>query len=155
VGVASRNIPSEALREAARRPDVVAAMKRFYEETDRLIAGHAPTCWNKGECCRFGEFGHRLYVTALEVCYYLAMGDLPESPVAETCPHACDGKCHTRDRRPLGCRVFFCDPAAQHWQGSLTEARLGRLRELHEQLEVSYFYVDWLTVLRAICVDDH
>ena len=155
MGLMNEHIPVDALRQAAERPKVVDAMKRFYAETDRLIAEHAPTCWNKGECCRFGEFGHRLYVTALEVCYYLAVGDLPESPTAETCPHAYEGRCHARDRRPLGCRVFFCDPAAQGWQGPLTEERLGRLRELHEQLAVPYFYVDWLTVLRAICVDDH
>ena len=154
MGMAGRDIPLEALREAARRPDVVAAMSRYYEETDRLIAQHAPTCKNKGECCRFGEFGHRLYVTTLEVCYYLALGETAGPPTSDTCPHACDGRCDTRDRRPLGCRVFFCDPSDRSWQGPLTEERLLRLRELHDQLGVPYFYADWMTVLRARGGDD-
>lgn len=153
MGLANGHIPVDALLEAAKRPDVVAAMKDFYEETDRLIAEHAATCWNKGNCCRFGEFDHRLYVTALEVCYYLASGRLPIPPTTDACPHAYDGKCHARERRPLGCRVFFCDPAAQEWQGPLTEERLRCLRQLHEQLGVPYFYADWMAVLGALRVD--
>ena len=144
------DIPVAALLAAAQRPEVVAAMRAFFTEADREIAARPATCWNKGECCRFGQFGHRLYVTALEVCYYLAGGDRPGPVTDDTCPHAVGGKCHARDHRPLGCRIFYCDPAAQAWQGPLTEARLARLRELHRELDVPYLYADWLTVLRAI-----
>ena len=188
-------IPLTALVKASRRPEVVAAMRAFYAEVDRDIARQPGTCWNKGECCQFGRFGHRLYVTALEVCYYLAgvdqgnrlkrfpcsrgepqaaplyakrqgsvRADSPEPAMhrngetcntrtqnlQDACPHAYGGKCHVRDHRPLGCRVFFCDPNAQPWQGPLTEERLARLRTLHDELDVSYFYADWITVLQAI-----
>ena len=136
-------------------------MDELYAEVAARIVEHAPTCWNKGECCRFGEFGHRLYVTTLEVAYYLA-NQAGSSVVSiqdprslslletETCPHAHDGKCHARDGRPLGCRVFYCDPQARDWQGPLTETYLQRLRALHEELGVTYFYADWLAVLRAL-----
>jgi hypothetical protein len=150
------DIPVTALREAAGRPEVVAAVRQLYDEADRRIAAQSPVCWNKGECCRFGQFGHRLYVTALEVVYYLATAEQCASPEGEArvtedaCPHARDGKCHARPRRPLGCRVFYCDPAAQHWQGPLTEEMLARLQRLHEELQVPYFYADWMTVLRAL-----
>ena len=153
MGLTSEHIPVDALLEAAQRSEVVAAMQDFYEETDRLIAEQAATCWNKGNCCRFGEFEHRLYVTALEVCYYLANGGLPAPPTLDACPHAYDGKCHARDRRHLGCRVFFCDPSAQDWPAPLTEKRLQRLRQLHERVGIPYFYADWMTVLRAFCTD--
>ncbi len=150
------DIPITVLREAAGRPEIVAAVRQLYDEADRRIAAHLPVCRNRGECCRFGEFGHRLYVTALEVVYYLASADQgadAEGPLPVTqdaCPHARDGVCHARPRRPLGCRVFYCDPASQHWQGPLTEEMLARLQRLHEEFQVPYFYVDWLTVLRAL-----
>jgi len=135
---------------AAGRPDVLAAMRTFFEDVDRRINALPGTCWNRGLCCRFGEYGHRLFVTALEVCYYLACGPAPRGISADSCPHAHGGICHARDRRPLGCRIFFCDPAAQEWQGPLTEDLLARLRALHVELDVPYFYADWMAVLRAL-----
>ncbi len=144
------DICAKDLIEGSRRPDVVEAMREFYAQADRQIAEKPATCWNHGDCCRFTQFGHRLYVTALEVCYYLATGDSPPPVVGDTCPHAIEGKCHARERRPLGCRIFFCDPLAQAWQGPFTEERLAALRELHDKLSVRYFYADWMDVLRAL-----
>ena len=79
-----------------------------------------------------------------------ALGDPPELITADACPHARDGRCHARDRRPIGCRIFYCDPDAQEWQGPLTEAVLAQLRDLHERFEVPYFYADWMAALKAI-----
>jgi hypothetical protein len=168
----SGDIPIQSLRDAAHRPDVLEAMHTFYAEADHRIAAHNPTCWNRGACCHFGEYGHRLYVTALEVAYYLALQPslapsratgsgqsptlVPTLPVltppitADACPHAHDGQCHARDCRPLGCRIFYCDPNAQHWQGPLTEQCLEELKRLHWELGVPYFYADWMTVLRSL-----
>jgi hypothetical protein len=204
----SNDIPIDAVRQAACRPEVLEAMQSFYEEVGRRIAAEKPTCWNRGACCRFGEYGHRLYVTALEVAYYLAWesrealkgpglvagerkppvandASQPESPeraaeaislplanpsanpslalehgsrnpslalgaLTDACPHAYDSQCHARDRRPLGCRIFYCDPNAQGWQGPLTEECLQELKRLHWELDVPYFYADWMTVLRCL-----
>ena len=140
---------ASALRAASFRPDLVSAMQAFYEETERLIADRRPMCWNKGVCCNFTRLGSRLFVTALEVSYYLAAHQVP-TVRGDVCPHAYDGACHVRDHRPLGCRVYHCDPHAQDWQGPLTEERLARLRALHEKLRVTYFYADWLRILRAL-----
>ena len=145
-----QDTPINVLFEAARRPEVVEAMRAFYEQLDHRITEKGATCWNKGECCQFGRFGHRLYVTALEVCYYLAKGGTPPTVTDDACPHAQEGRCHARDRRPLGCRIFYCDPRAQQWQGPLTEDQLAQLRVLHHELDVPYFYADWLVVLRAL-----
>ncbi len=143
-------LPIAVWREAAQRADVAEAMRRFYEEVDRRVAAHGATCWNRGECCRFGQYGHRLYVTSLEVAYYLTGGPAANPAGTDACPHARDGCCHVRDLRPMGCRVFYCDPAAQEWQGPLTEELLAELRRLHEQLDVPYVYVDWIAALRAM-----
>ena len=144
------DISVAALREAACRPEVVQAMRAFYADADGLIARQPGSCSSCGDCCRFGEHGHRLCVTALEVCYYLAGGESVPSMTADACPHAVDGACRARARRPLGCRIFYCDPCAESWQGPLTEQLLARLRDLHEELGVPYFYADWVTVLRSI-----
>ncbi len=145
-----RHIPVASLRASSHREEVIAALRTFYAEADEGIRGYGAVCHNRGQCCRFGQYGHRLYVTALEVCYYLS-GEVPAvSFIGDVCPHAYDGKCHIRDRRPLGCRIFYCDPRAQGWQGPFSELLLARLRSMHEGLGVPYFYADWMTILRAI-----
>ncbi len=144
------DIPIADLHRAAGRPEVVAAVRTFHAETDALVAAHHAICRNRGDCCRFARFGHRLYVTAIEVAYYLATGPIPSGASDDVCPHARDGACHARDRRFTGCRIFYCDPAARPWQGPLTEERLARLRRLHDELAVPYFYADWMTVLQAL-----
>jgi len=138
------------LREAAKHPDLVERMRLFYAETNRRIGEHSPTCWNRGNCCFFGQFGHRLYVTALETAYYLSADEPVPEIAADACPYAFEGKCHMRDHRPLGCRIYFCDPDAQDWQGPMSEDRLALLRTLHEQFEIPYFYADWMCVLRTL-----
>lgn len=139
-----------AAAEAAQHDGPRQAMRAFFDRVDARIAGLPGTCWNKGDCCRFGVYGHRLYVTALEVAYYLAMGEAGSPTEGDACPHARDGKCHARERRPLGCRIFYCDPAAAEWQGPLTEEMLVELRRMHADLGVPYFYADWMAILAMI-----
>ena len=147
-------IPIDSLLSAAQREDVREAMRAFYDEADRRIAALPHTCWNKGECCQFGQFGHRLYVTTLEAAYFMATAPDPGRPfpviTEDTCPCAHDGQCNARDRRPLACRIFYCDPAARDWQGPLTEELLTQLRKMHGALDVPYVYADWMQVLRTI-----
>jgi len=143
-------LPIDVWREAAQRADVIEAMHRFYLEVTRRVAAHGATCWNRGACCRFGQYGHRLYVTSLEVAFYLSGGCEADPADTDACPHARDGRCHVRDLRPMGCRVFYCDPGAQEWQGPLTEELLAKLRRLHEQLDVPYAYVDWIAALQSL-----
>ncbi len=138
------------LRRAASRSDVITAMTAFYARADALIADQPGTCWNKSECCHFGQFGHRLYVTALEVCYYLAHVSNLDPAAEDSCPHAVGGRCQVRPFRPLGCRIFYCDPKAAGWQGPATEALLDELKALHQRLDVPYFYVDWMAVLSIV-----
>jgi len=146
-------ISIEMLYEIAAREDVIGAMREFFEAVDKDIAVRGALCTNRGACCRFGEFGHRLYVTTLEVVYFLAKHPLCLPVTGDVCPHAIDGSCHARDGRPLGCRVFYCDPNAQDWQGPLTEEMLARLRDMHIRLNVPYVYQDWLNILRRVADD--
>ena len=103
-----------------------------------------------GKCCHFGQFGHRLYVTTLEAAYFLTGGGPPQRIKSDVCPHLIDGKCLARDRRTLACRVFYCYPKAQEWQGPSTEEFHTRLRLLHNKFNVHYSYADWIIVLKAL-----
>jgi len=58
--------------------------------------------------------------------------------------------CNAREHRPLGCRIFFCDPTAQSWQPGEYEAGLDRLKRLGEELGLDYRYVEWLGALREV-----
>jgi hypothetical protein len=49
--------------------------------------------------------------------------------------------------RPLGCRIYFCDQAAQGWQQDLSETLLARIRGLHDRFEVEYRYGEWRSML--------
>jgi hypothetical protein len=144
------HIPVAAIEAASLREDCLDAVRELCIQVDRQIASYAPRCRNRGLCCRFGQFGHRLYVTTLEASYYLAVHGPPPGISEDACPHAYDGRCHVREARPFGCRIFHCDPEASLWQGPLTESCLARLRVLHTELAVPYVYADWMTVLDAL-----
>lgn len=140
----------EAVEAAARRSDVIEAMYRFLARVDGLVASRQPTCWNRAACCHFDVYGHRLYVTTLEAAYFVHDMQTPRPVTGGSCPYAQDGRCRARPARPMGCRVFFCDPRAEHWQGPLSEQLLAELRGLHAKLQVPYHYAEWLSVLRSL-----
>src|SRR5689334_7739520 len=47
-------------------------VRELYERLDTEITGRKPLCINRGDCCKFDSYGHRLYVTAVELEYFLA-----------------------------------------------------------------------------------
>lgn len=142
-------LPVERIRALAADREFLAAMHEFYAKLDRSVAAHRPVCRNRGVCCRFGEFGHRLYVTPLELAFFAAETEplRPVPPAAAACPYQLEGLCDARSGRPMGCRIFFCESAGQGWQENLTESALGELRDLHERFDVPYAYVEWLDAL--------
>jgi len=146
----NQDLPIEALVEASKNIELMRRMTQLFDDLAEDIAQRPGVCRQRGICCQFdARHGHCLYVTALEVCFYLAQrAPLPAN--SNFCPHLIDGLCSVRDVRPLGCRVYYCDPAAQDWQGPVTETYLARLRALHVEFAVPYFYADWLVVLEAL-----
>lgn len=142
-------LPLEEVRRCASHAVFVETVRDLYADLDAQIAARRPVCSNRGACCRFGEFGHRLFVTPIEVAYFLATaeGPVPRSEASQTCPYQRGGLCTARVGRPAGCRIFFCDPDARSWQGPLTEATLARLKDLHERFNLPYAYLDWMQAL--------
>jgi Fe-S-cluster containining protein len=62
----------DAVMQAATHPDLPAAVARVYENLQREIDARKPVCTASGRCCRFEEFGHRLYVTTIELAAFVA-----------------------------------------------------------------------------------
>ncbi len=137
--------------KAAKRPAVSAALHDLYAQLDAAVADRAPTCWSSGKCCSFDAYGHRLYVTALEIAWMLPSVPLPPTlpPLTGPCVFQVDRLCSVHRLRPLGCRVFFCQQGTQDWQRELYEDFLRRLRDLHESHRLEYRYLEWRSGLRA------
>jgi Fe-S-cluster containining protein len=141
---------AQQIREAALRPEVRMAVEDLYAEVAGEIDRRRPVCKSSGRCCRFGEFGHRLYVTTMELAAFVHLlgGAAPAGEQGgQVCPFQVDGLCSVHAIRPFGCRIFFCDPTAGNWQREQYERFHARLRTLHEQLNVPYRYGEWLSAL--------
>lgn len=155
--------PSRNDNEARLCRALIEQMDAFYTRLDRLIAAHTPVCRNRGACCRFDSFGHELYVTSIELLYFLhhhpaptqrSVGAEPtaleviNSQSPRQCPYQQQGRCTARYARPVGCRTFFCESSQQGWQQSLTEQALAELKKMHTEYSVPYAYGEWLKALK-------
>jgi len=136
-------------------PSTDRAIRDLYAALDDAVAARGPTCWISGKCCNFQGYGHRLYVTGLEIAWFLEQQRQSGAPLthpddAEThgaCPYQINKLCTTHSTRPTGCRVFFCQHGTEDWQQQLYEHYLNELRALHERIDVPYRYMDWLAGL--------
>lgn len=143
---------AELIRPLLGREDFLASMAAFYTRVDGVVAGYQPICRNRGDCCQFKRFGHRLYVTTVELAYFFeGWGHSWRSPDDNGgCPFQVDGMCQARLHRPMGCRVFFCDPGAKAWQGPTYEGFLAELKGIGSDFGIAYRYVEWLSALKSV-----
>jgi Fe-S-cluster containining protein len=147
---------SIAVRAAAGRAEVRDVVRELYARLQQQIDQRKPICVASGRCCQFEAYGHRLYVTTIELAAFVAelqSLDKPPSsslPQAGGCPFQVAKLCGVHAIRPFGCRVFFCDPTAQQWQNEQYEAFHAELKRLHGQLDIPYFYIEWRQALAAL-----
>jgi Fe-S-cluster containining protein len=140
---------------AADRPEVRRAVRLLYADIQKEIDARRPICILSGRCCHFEEYGHRMFVTTLEMaCFYhdLQATGSPGPHVAAWdgtgCPFQHQKLCSVHAIRPMGCRLFFCDASAGQWQNDLYERFHAQLKRLHESLEVPYRYLEWRAALQ-------
>ena len=117
------------------------ALTELYARVDALLAEHQPICKRSGLCCDFPRSDHELWSSALETAYarQAVGGEVPPAP-SGLCPWHVEGSCRNREGRPLGCRLYFCDPA---WAGPMPDAYErfhAELKALHEEHGVGYRY---------------
>jgi len=152
---------SQTLREnvnaASQRPEVAEAIERLYAELQLEIDARRPLCVISGRCCKFDEYGHRLYVTTLELATFMrrrAGTPVPEFTDPGSCPFQSNKLCGVHAIRPFGCRMFFCDATAADWQQAAYERYHAKLKQLHEELAVPYAYVEWRVALGMLSDPD-
>lgn len=121
--------------------EIRADLETLYASLEAEIAAANPRCEASGRCCRFKEYGHTLFLSQVEASLLLEPG-LPEDAEVsdECCPYQVNRLCTARERRPLGCRIYFCDPAFQERQSELSERYLGKLKRLHEVWKRTWSY---------------
>jgi hypothetical protein len=113
--------------------DVRDPLAVIYKELDAAVAEAGPACALSGRCCRFEEYGHTLFLSAPEAALLLADAPPASRPLddGQTCPwQDAAGRCTAREARPLGCRVYFCDPDYEGRAPDLSERFLSRLKAL-------------------------
>lgn len=146
--------------DLARRDDIDRALLAAHDTIARESASGRPVCTASGRCCDFGRVGHDLFVTGLEVAWTLdripaerAIGehDVSAAIDAGDCPFlVSDGsirRCGVHPARPMGCRVYFCDPTRERFVQDLAERGAGLVRELHDRFGVPYIYAEWRSLL--------
>lgn len=116
-------------------------LQTLYDELAVEIAAAAPVCELSGRCCRFREYGHTLFISRPEAQLLLEEG-LPSGATIDdaSCPFQIDGLCTARDRRPLGCRVYFCDPRYSETGSVLSERYIAQLKRLHDNSAIDWEY---------------
>lgn len=117
------------------------ALDALFADLDAAVSSAGPVCRASGRCCRFGEYGHTLFLSRLEAERLLEEG-LPERAVVSpaSCPFQVGGLCTARERRPMGCRVYFCDPEYQERGRELAEEFINHLKRLHDHLGIGWEY---------------
>lgn len=131
-------------------------VQEIYRAADREVAAAGPVCVASGRCCRFKEYGHTLFISNLEADVLLASAPEFAGPVtADFCPFQVENLCTAREPRPLGCRVYYCDPSYQEKSHAITEKYLAELKQLAEREGVAWEYAPLHHFLNAASQTRH
>jgi len=136
-------MPAVPVSEPRLGPLAAADLRALYGQVDAEVARLGPVCQLSGRCCRFKEFGHTLFVSTPEVQLLLDNAPRPQRPLdgGETCPWQDDrGHCTARDCRPLGCRVYYCDPAYEPSAHGVSERFIAGLKALSDKHGLCWNY---------------
>lgn len=113
----------------------------LYREVDAEVKAAGPVCVASGRCCRFKEYGHVLYISNLEADVLLAAAPPYEQPVtSDFCPFQKEKLCTAREPRPLGCRIYYCDPTYQETGNQITEKYLAQLKDIAREEGIEWRY---------------
>jgi hypothetical protein len=139
----TENTPATALNPSAVDLAASAELRALYAQLDADVAQIGPVCQLSGRCCRFQEYGHTLFVSIVEIQFLLGGAPEPQRPLdqGETCPwQDARGHCTARDCRPLGCRVYYCDPSYEQSAAELSERYIARLKKLADSHGLPWNY---------------
>jgi hypothetical protein len=114
----------------------------MYRDVDREVARAGPVCVASGRCCRFKEYGHTLFLSNLEAEVLLNGAPAYDKGAVrpDFCPFQKENLCTAREPRPLGCRVYYCDPSYQETGVAIAEKYVKRLKQLADAYGMTWHY---------------
>jgi Fe-S-cluster containining protein len=122
---------------------------KLYREVDQEIRATGAVCWLRGDCCDFERSDHRLYASSLEIAFVQERYPEPFPSGSVLCPFWRERKCTERERRPLGCRTYFCDGRFRGQLEAIYEKYHRQLRELSARHGIEYRYGPFVKALRG------
>src|ERR1700729_2226886 len=82
-----------AVKSAMEKAEVARAIGNVYTAVSDAIELRKPLCITSGKCCRFDEYGHRLFVTTMEMAAFLQHNPPPVSQANGGCPYQQEKLC--------------------------------------------------------------
>lgn len=152
---------TDAVARCAADAAFLTELGRILRQADQAADQRHWACRECGKCCRFEQFGHKLYVTAGELAYLIRQAAPAAAPrqdicngfrarPADLCPYQDGDRCLARDSRALGCRLFFCDPAATDWFSDVYEDLHHQIKRLHAAHGLPYVYAELTAALAEL-----
>lgn len=119
--------------------EALAGLRWIYAKADEEAATDPRLrCELSGRCCRFRDYGHKLFVTRLEYEEMVRWGGPGGAGDGAVCPWLQGSLCGNRDGRALACRTYYCSDEAA--AAALTERYHAQIRRLHERHDIPYDY---------------
>jgi hypothetical protein len=123
--------------------DIIKKIQQLYDWLDSQIANNisTDTCTACGDCCKYEQFAHRIYITTPEIIFlkHKLNTDKLKPATDGTCPYQIDNKCSIRDYRFAPCRIFFCD-TDENFQSQLSEQYLKKIKDICTEFNIEYKY---------------
>ena len=131
--------------------EIIEAVVTVYVTIDAKVDSENGRCRACGNCCSFGDYDHRLFVTSPEMIYFkTALGEKGILPMQKgVCPYKIDGKCTVYDHRFAGCRIFSCKDSPE-MQSDLSERSIKKFKEICEKFDIPYTYAELSVALNEI-----
>jgi len=128
----------------------ITDLAELYARLDQEVAAGGARCELSGRCCDFPRSEHVLYASGLEGDYaQAAAGGVIPAAASGTCPWFVEGRCGLRAGRPMGCRIYFCDPSWADEMTTVYETFHAELKQLHERHGRSYVYARFVDDMAA------
>ena len=120
--------------------ELQAELEALYAQVTLEIRSLGVACWNHSVCCDFERCDHKLFASSVEIAHVLAAHPEPMPDRGALCPFWQDGRCLERERRPLGCRTYFCDGRYRLPLEDIHGKYHHRLRILAEKHSFPWYY---------------
>ncbi|MBI4602604.1 MAG: hypothetical protein HY721_11655, partial [Planctomycetes bacterium] len=130
-------------------PEAERDLEALYARVDHEVEALGVACWVRGDCCDFDRCEHRLYASTVELAHVRAKHPEAFEPEGGLCPFWVEGRCTERERRPLGCRTYFCDARYREQLEALHERCLREVRAIAARHGIPWAYAPFVAALRA------